>query len=251
MTSVYAIELKKARRRYDALLALAVALAAIVWSAGSKPDTARELEEGYSAFFYALPIINTVIMPIGMAVLASRLWDMEARSGMDRLLLTMQTRTALFTGKALRGLFLIALTTLAEGAGVAAFGALRGYTEAVDWGQLAWLLACTAAVDALLFFAALLLSVRFASQTVALGAGLVASLSGLFAAFFPRWLSYMMPWSYFVPLSAMAMGWIRETRETWFYPCGMNVPLLGVTLAMAALCAAAAQRAVGRGEGIE
>lgn len=250
MASAYAVERRKARHRHDAALAVAIALAAVVWAAGTNGGRPEELAAGYSAFFYALPVINTVIMPVGMAVLASRLWDMESRGGMDRLLLTMQSRRSLFAGKAIRGLLLLALVALSQGVFVALTGALRGYTQAMDASQLLWLLLCTMAVDAMLFFFSLLLGVRFGSPAPALAAGLVESLSGLFAAFFPRWLSYLTPWGYYVPLSAMAMIWDRETRETWFAPAGMNVPLLAFTLALAALFAALAYRAIDRGEGI-
>ena len=250
MASAYAVERKKARRRHDAALAVAIALAAVIWASGTNDGRPEELATGYSAFFYALPVINTVIMPVGMAALASRLWDLESRGGMDRLLLTVQSRLSLFTGKALRGLFLLALVARSQGAGAVASGALRGYTQAMDASQLLWLLLCTMAVNAMLFFFSLLLGVRFGSPAPALAAGLVESLSGLFAAFFPRWLSYLMPWGYYVPLSAMAMGWDRATRETWFIPVGMNVPLLAFTLLLGAAFAALACHAIDRGEGI-
>ena len=67
-------ELKKSRRRHNALVAVGISLAALLWATqtGGKSE---DISQGYSGLLYAIPIINTVIMPLGTAVLASRLWD--------------------------------------------------------------------------------------------------------------------------------------------------------------------------------
>ena len=42
-------------------------------------------------------------MPIVMALIASRLWDMEVKGSTTKLLYTLQSRRSLFAGKALLG----------------------------------------------------------------------------------------------------------------------------------------------------
>ena len=148
-------EIQKGRRRHDMLLALLMGLIAVGWATQSKPRMEDELASGYSALLYALPLMNTIIMPICMAVLASRLWDMEAKSGSLKLLFTLQSRGSLFAGKVLVGMAQNALICAVEGAGLLVLGRLQGFTQAVPADHLAWLLLCTYLVNAMLFLRSL------------------------------------------------------------------------------------------------
>ena len=78
---------------------MGISLAALLWATqtGGKSE---DVSQGYSGLLYAIPIINTVIMPLGTAVLASRLWDLESKEKCCRILLTLQSRASLFFGKA-------------------------------------------------------------------------------------------------------------------------------------------------------
>ncbi|MEI3249092.1 MAG: hypothetical protein V8R95_01415 [Faecalibacterium sp.] len=46
---------------------------------GLAPADPGELANGYSALLYSIPVIEAILMPVLMAVLASRLWDMEVK----------------------------------------------------------------------------------------------------------------------------------------------------------------------------
>lgn len=211
MNTLFA-ELHKSRRRHNKLVSLAAALVALFWGTQVGRGSADRLRYGYSALFYALPLINTVMMPLATAVLASRIWDIENRERCCRLLFTLQSRASLFAGKALPGLALIGLAAAVEALGVPAIGVLTGFTEALDLARLFWLLLCTFAVSSMLFFLWLLLSMRFLNQIPVLAAGTLASLSGLFSAFMPAGNLPVFPWSFFVALNAMRMDWNAETR---------------------------------------
>ena len=94
----------------------------------------------------------------------------------------------------------------------------------------------------------LLLSIRFDNQVPTLAAGMVGSLSGLFAAFIPSLVSYFLPWGYYIPLSAIRMDWNRETRIVRYYPAPYPVWLLALTAAFGALFAALAWETLKRKE---
>ena len=93
-------ELQKAHRRHDLLLCLLVPLIMILWVGGLAPSDPEELANGYSALLYSLPVIEAILMPVLMAVLASRLWEIEVKGSMPKLLYTLQERRSLFAGKA-------------------------------------------------------------------------------------------------------------------------------------------------------
>lgn len=151
-TSIRA-ELQKARRRHDLIVCLLVPVMALLWCQSAAPTGADELASAYSALFYSLPIINTILMPLAMAILASRLWDVEVKGCTPKLLYTLQSRRSLFAAKAALGLAEIFLIVTLEAAGAPLIGHLQHYTQPYPAaGQAAYLWGCTFAVDCMIFF---------------------------------------------------------------------------------------------------
>ena len=241
-------ELQKSRRRYHSLVAVFIALVVICWSTQTGGEEADRIEHGYSAFFYAVPVMNTVVMPIGIAVLASRLWDIETKENHFRLLFTMQSRSTLFCSKSALGLVQNLLICAVEGAGLLALGRIGGYAEVLDWTQFWWMICATFAVNMMLFFLLSGISICFQSQVPTLAVGMVGSLSGLFAAFMPSWVGRFMPWGYYIPLSAMYMDWNRYTREVRFLPVSYPVRMMAVTAGLLVVFAAASWQMLRRKE---
>ena len=241
-------ELRKSHHRHHSLVSICISLFVLLWAAqtgGSNPD---RLSCGYSALFYAVPVMNTVVMPLGTAALVSRIWDIENKENNCRLLFTLQSRRTLFCSKTILGLIQILLICLVEGAGLLALGKFSGYTELLDWTQFWWMMLCTLGVNVMLFFLWLWLSIRFTNQVPTLAAGMVGSLSGLFAAFMPAWVSHFMPWGYYIPLSAMRMDWNQITREVHYAPIPYPAWLLAVTAALLGFFAVGAWRTLNQKE---
>ena len=243
MRTLYA-ELKKSRRRHNLLVAVCISLFVLLWATQTGSADEGRLEQGYSGLFYAVPVMNTVVMPLGTAVLASRLWDLESKGNSCRMLLTLQSRGTLFLGKSVVALLQILLIVVIESVGILTLGKHFGFTEPLDWGQLLWLAVSTLTVNTMLFFLWLLLSIRFDNQVPTLAAGMVGSLSGLFAAFMPSLVSYFLPWGYYIPLGTVRMDWNRETRIVRYYPAPYPVWLLVLTAAFRVLFAALAWEAL-------
>lgn len=230
-------ELKKSRRRYNTLVAACISLFVLVWSTQNGGTDEDRLAQGYSGLFYSVPVMNTVVMPLGTAVLASRLWDLESKEKSCRQLLTLQSRGELFLGKIAVAMLQILLIVVMENAGILVLGKYAGYTEALDWRQFWWLAVNTFTVNVMLFFLWLLLSIRFDNQVPTLAAGMVGSLSGLFASFMPPLVSYFLPWGYYIPLSAVRMDWNPETKIVRFYETPYPMGLLILTAGLGAVFA--------------
>ena len=101
--AAFRAELQKAHRRHDLALCLLIPGIVVLWVGGLAPADPEELANGYSALLYSLPVIEAILMPVMMAVLASRLWDMEIKGNTAKLLYTLQSRRSLFAGKAVFG----------------------------------------------------------------------------------------------------------------------------------------------------
>ena len=130
MLSAIRAERLKARRRHDLLLATGIALSVLLWASNMEMRTEDALASGYDAMLYAIPVMHTTVMPLGMAALC-----------------------------------------------------------------------------------------------------------------------FLMPWSYYLPLSNMAMNWDRATRICTFVPLAPGALPLLLSAVLAALFAALACRAIGRREG--
>lgn len=193
MAGAFCVELQKAHRRHDLLFCLLVPLIVMLWTGSLLSPGPDELANAYSALFYSIPVANVLIFPIVMAVLASRLWDMEVKGSTWKLLYTLQSRRSLFLGKALFGIMEVLLVTFLEMGGVFLTGKIYGYTEAFPISQLFYLTGCTLAVELMLFFGAFLLMLLAGNPLLALCAGIIASLTGLFSAFMPKVVSYFIP----------------------------------------------------------
>ena len=144
--AAFRAELQKAHRRHDLALCLLIPGIVVLWVGGLAPADPEELANGYSALLYSLPVIEAILMPVMMAVLASRLWDMEIKGNTAKLLYTLQSRRSLFAGKAVFGVLEVLLVTVLELACVPVLGRVHGYTEAFPTGQLVYLFVCTLAV---------------------------------------------------------------------------------------------------------
>ena len=95
--------------------------------------------------------------------------------------------------------------------------------------------ACTFAVNTMLYFCGLFLAIRFSNQIAVMAVGIIGSLSGLFAAFLPKIVSFFLPWGYYIPLMGVQMIWDFETRIGWFEPVPVRFWLLELTLLLAVL----------------
>ena len=238
-------ELQKAHRRHDLLLCLLVPLIMILWVGGLAPSDPEELANGYSALLYSIPVIEAILMPVLMAVLASRLWEIEVKGSMPKFLYTLQERRSLFAGKAAFGLLEILLVTLLEMGAAVLLGIVHGYTEAFPTGQLVYLFICTLAVDAMLFFGEFLLMLWVGNPLPALCVGIVGALVGLFSAFMPPLVSYFVPFGYYIPLSAYEVAnWDKATHTVTYGTRPFNWGLLAFTLALGAVLFALAWRKV-------
>lgn len=226
LRSLYA-ELQKAKRRHDLAACLLIPAAVLVWAGYAAPDGAGDRDIAFHALFYTLPIMNTVLMPVGMAVLASRLWDVEVKGNALKLLYTLQSRRSLFIAKALLGTGEVLLIAALELAGALGLGIYYGYRDFPPACQLAYCLVCTCTVSLMLFFSELLLTILLANPLPALCTGITGALLGLFTGFLPPAVGYFVPWGYYIPLgSYILVSWDPDTRAVLYGTRAFNLLFL-------------------------
>ena len=237
MLSALHAEFQKAHRRHDLAICLVVPVVVFLWTGRLTSTDPEELANAYSALLYALPVLNAILMPVVMALLASRLWDIEVKGSTTKLLYTLQSRRSLFAAKAALGLAEIFLIVTLEAAGAPLIGHLQHYTQPYPAaGQAAYLWGCTFAVDCMIFFSELLLTVLLANPLPALCVGILGTLLGLFSAFMPAWVGYFVPWGYFIPLNTYRIAnWDQASKVVTYMIVPFQWPLLVATVVLAGI----------------
>lgn len=178
---------------------------------------AEELTTGYLMLFYQLPVMNTILFPIMIAVIASRLCDMEIKGDTLKLLYTMQTPDRFFHCKYLNGIKYLFLFTLGHILLITVCGNLFHFGNPMKMGMLLSYLAVTLCTSAVILVIQQTLSLISDNQIMPLVVGLAGAFLGLFSLFFPAPFCRLVLWGYFAAFPNVAMDWNRTTRIERFY----------------------------------
>ena len=175
-----ALEFCKCRRRKLTLVCAGLLAAQLLWfGAYLTRQDAEALAQGWMLLLYNLAMVDAIMLPIGVAVLAGLL--------------------------------------LARGALFLALGLAMGFPGGTPWGRFVVFTALSWAVSMTLYALQQGLSLRFANQAVALVCGIFGSFVGLMALLFPVWVQRCVPWGYYGLLSLVRMEWDEATRWTAFF----------------------------------
>lgn len=220
-------------RRTKALLVplgfLAFELLWTLWQVSSMKPT--ELSQGYLMLFYSLPIMNAILMPLLISVIASRICDMEVKGDTLKLLYTMQKQSSFFDFKYLNCLCHVAVFILGQGVMILLIGTGRHFGD-FSLSTFFLYLAASFAVSSVILSIQQTLSLLSQSQLLPLGIGLAGSFLGLFSMFFPEPVARLVLWGYYAVFSTVGMDWNQNTRISTYYE--IPFPLMQFLLFLAA-----------------
>lgn len=230
----------KAKRRHGWTVVAALCLILLFWSTFTfRNADGRELAQGYSTLFYQLPLLNTILLPLGISVIASRLCDWEIKGNTLKLLCTLQRKSSFYDCKLLIGLGYLFVIALAETLGIGIIGVLFPITETLEIRLLLLHFLQIFAAGTAVYLLQQTLSLLCENQLGPLGIGLAGSFIGLFSLYFPKQVSRLILWSYFCQFTPLEMDWDRATREVSFhattFPLGLFLEFWAVTIGIYAL----------------
>ena len=217
MITALRAELKKIRGRFIWALPLGVVGMEFLWMMSNsylaKPEASAE---GYFNLLFQLPLLNTIFLPLILAVMASRICDAENKGNTYKLLCTMQEKKKIFDAKLLLGGIYILFLTLLEGANVLLLGRLLHFTQPLPIKHLLPFLAVLFVVSLALYLMQQVLSMLITSQLMPLFIGLLGSLVGVFSAFFPVGsVANFLPWGYYM-VGLTLSSWYDESARTMY-----------------------------------
>lgn len=225
MMQALGLEVQKAKGRKVWLIVAAMIAVQLLWSFwGNSRMDARDLEQGWQMFLFQLPIINSIIMPVLSAVIASRICDVEHKGQTFRLLETLMPAGRIFDAKLLFGGIYLGAAICVQILTMILVGSIRGFQGNPPLDKFAYYFLFTGAVSLTILLLQQILSLQFPNQMVSLSVGLMGGLVGIFLLYLPKIFSKFLLWGYYGELLLVQMDWNPATRVVHYAYIPKNWP---------------------------
>lgn len=233
----FVAELKKTKYRQLWLVVVGTLMIQFLWCSFSlvRAD-AEDLRHGYQYMLYMMPLLNTLFLAMVLAVLASRIWDIEHKGDTLKLLYTLQNPASIYKSKTVLGTCYLLILTALQPVMIILLGKIFKFGDACPVEQLGYFFLTAFTVSCLVYGLQQILTFSFKNQMVPLSFGLFGSFLGLFSLFFPRKLQYFVIWAYYSLLQTTSMSWDETTHIMSFYEVNFNWPTFLIVLVLAVLC---------------
>lgn len=198
--------------------------------------TSQDLAHGYQWVFYQLSLMNAIFMPVMLAVIASRLCDMEIKGCTLKLLYTLEEPGRFYDIKFLAEVKYLLYFSFGQIAAILLAGRMFHFTEPVQALPFLEHFLAISCVGAVLLSIQHLLSLISDNQILPLCVGLAGSFLGLFSMFFPRNVNLLIIWGYFSIFSVSGVDWsdMEEGADYFSYMQYRDFPVAGLMLFLAA-----------------
>ena len=198
---------------------MAVQFLWIIWAFNNPKESERV--QGWLGTLYSMPLVNSIMMPTIIAVLASRLADIEHKGNTYKQLKTLRDANALFHAKVFCGLIIITFMFIAQMIFILVLGNVLGYAGYPDIGYYIRYLFLSLICTFSLYLLQLTLSMLFFNQMVPLVVGLCGSMLGLILMYLYNWhLRFLFPWGGYISTMFVGADWDQETRIMTYYYMG-------------------------------
>ena len=213
------VEYRKQRHLFVWLIPLAFLAVLFLWGgAGQRNLSDYDLAQGYSYLLYQIPVLNCIFMPIMLAVISSRICDMEVKGQTLKLLFTLQNKGTFYDRKYLTEFLYLLLFCAGELVMLLLYGVIYGYTEPIPAMLFLQHLAVTLLAGSAVLTLQHILSLLSVNQIIPLLTGLAGSFLGLFSEFFPPALARLVLWGYFGAFIPYNIEWNETEREVLLIP---------------------------------
>lgn len=216
--STLRLEFFKCRRRKIFLVGLALMVAQLLWMYTSilrwEPEDFRQ---GWMWMLYNLAMVDSFMLPLATAVIASRSCELEHKGSTLKILETLTTPGKIYNAKLLWGAIVLAILMIIRSALFLGVGYYEAFPGTMPYRTFAVFTFVSWIVSLMLYTLQQGLSLRFANQAVPLVIGIAGSFLGLMGLFFPSAVQRLLPWSYYGLFSLVTMQWDKATRYTEYF----------------------------------
>lgn len=230
MIKALSMEFYKIRHRKIGLTMLAIVAVQFILAAHSiERMKSYELEQGWIGSMLLFSEMNCIFMPIAVAVIGSRLSDIEHKGNTFKLLRVIMSSSRLVIAKFLCGAVYIVIATILQMGFMIFMGNLKGFTQEFPTNYFVYYYLCTLIISLTLLLFQLIISLLFANQMISFVVAIAGTLLGIFSMFIGS-ISKFVIWGYYLELAPVRMNWSKETRIIDYYwidiPVGEVIALL-------------------------
>lgn len=152
---------------------------------------------------YQMGSLNCLMMPVIIAIIESRMSDMEHKGCTFKFMNTIVYPGKLYTAKFLCGSIYLIFMALAQTSVMIFISFIIKFKDVLPVHHILVFFIMTLIVNLCIFTIQLGISILVSNQMIALITGLIESFTGLFAMFFPRIIQRFFLWSYYNILSTI------------------------------------------------
>lgn len=218
------LEFSKLKRRKILLTIFLLLAAQFIWGLWSAKIHSRHGSGdiwAYLVYFYAT--INSLFMPILIAVLASRISDLEHKGSTFKMLLTQVSPAKLYSAKFMCCIILAAIASIGQMIMITLTGFMAHSPEAYPAKLILFHGLSTLTASIPITALQLGISMLIANQMFALTAGLAGGFIGIMSMFFETGISKLFLWSYYFHLSAATPKFIDNSSMTVLINYSINI----------------------------
>lgn len=211
------LEFYKIRRRNVWLSMFAMLGIQLLWGLWAMRNPKEwELASGWMSLLYSLSVLDGLMMPTIMSLLASRLADIEHKGNTYKQLKTLRPAASLYRAKAACGTIILIVLLALQAAFFILYGYCLGYEGNPDLHHYLLSYGLKFASCLSLFLLQLLLSMLFANQMISLVIGLGGSMIALLVMFVAHYS--FLPWGGILSSTLVGMDWDKTSWIiTYFY----------------------------------
>lgn len=235
------VEYRKQRPLFVWLIPMVFLAVLFLWCAmGQRELSDYDLAQGYSYLLCQIPVLNCILMPVMLAVISSRICDMEVKGQTWKLLFTLQNKGGFYDRKFLTEFLYLLLFSAGELAIVLIYGMIYGYTEPIPEILFLRHFSATLLSGSAVLTLQHVLSLLSVNQIIPLLTGLAGSFLGLFSEFFPPALARLVLWGYFGAFTPYSITWNETEQEIMLiarkFPTALFIGFFAFTVLLYVLC---------------
>jgi len=212
------MEFYKLRHRKMGLMVVGLACVQLLYMMWATKDmTIAEQSQGWKNGIYSFSTLNAMMMPLFIAVIASRISDIEHKGNTFKSLKTITSSQKLLDAKILCGGIYLLSAILLQVLVLFIVSKQRHFTEILPVGYLIYYVLSTFIMSMILLMLQLNLSLIWVNQMIAFMVAIAGAFLGLYSMFFSEEIARWILWGYYALLSPVRMNWDETTRIVDFY----------------------------------
>ncbi|MFI8710344.1 ABC transporter permease [Brevibacillus brevis] len=188
----------------------------------------------WSAILVTITAMNGLFLPIGSAVIVSRICDMEHKGRTWKLLMAASvSRKAVYAAKFVSAAVLMGGAVILQALAIVAYGIGFGLAEPVPIGLLLRFVVGSTVTTLVVIALQQWVSLAIKNQAFSLCLGMIGGFIGMTASLFPPQVGRLFIWSYYVDFSPVTYQYVNETMRFTTREIGLSLPIIVVLMGIA------------------